>query len=556
MSEKYQGAITAQLGKYETAVTQALIQLQEEQIIDRIWDHDHTVWADSPEEITNRLGWLHSPQEMAGKIDELSQFAAELQEESYTDVLLLGMGGSSLAPELLATVFGPSSDGLTLTVLDSTDPGAVLAQEQRLNLAHTLFVVATKSGGTAETLSFFKYFYNRTLAELGANEVGRHFVAITDPGSKLEKIATELNFRRTFLNDPDIGGRYSVLSYFGLLPAALVGLDLAKLLQRAEQAATNCNPDNDPVTGDNQGAFLGSVMGVLTQEGRDKLTLITSPDLANFGDWVEQLVAESTGKAGQGILPVVGEPLMGTALYGEDRLFVYMQLGNDISHQAAMDQLAALGHPVLTIALTDLYDLGGQFFVWEMATAVASYHLQINPFDQPNVESAKVEARRMMDAYEETGQLPEGESAPLTAQALATFVDQAQAGDYIALQAFVQPTPETDELLLNLRLWLFEQTQLATTLGYGPRFLHSTGQLHKGDDGNGLFIQFTSDADKDVAIPNEPGGEESAVSFNTLKLAQALGDAQALRDENRRLIRFHLGTDVNGGLAKLLDDGP
>jgi transaldolase / glucose-6-phosphate isomerase len=554
MSDNYNGEITTQLGQYETAVNRALQSLQDKNIIGRIWNHDHTVWADSPDEITNRLGWLHSPREMADQLDDLTQFAQELQKEGYTDVLLLGMGGSSLAPELFANAFGPGSDGLNLIVLDSTDPGAILAQEQRLDLSCTLIVVATKSGGTTETLSFFKYFYNRALTELGTDEAGRHFIAITDPGSKLEKMAGQLNFRRTFLNDPNIGGRYSVLSYFGLLPAALVELDLAELLRRAQQAAAICSPDNNPLTGDNQGAFLGAVMGVLAQENVDKLTLVASPNLANFGDWVEQLVAESTGKAGKGILPVVGEPITGTALYSQDRLFIYLKLGNDISHLATIDQLAALGHPTLTIALTDLYDLGGQFFVWEMATAVASHLLGINPFDQPNVESAKVQARRMMAAYEETGQLPKSESSPITAEALADFVAQAQPGDYIALQAFIQPTPEINELLQQLRVRLCEQTRLATTLGYGPRFLHSTGQLHKGDGGNGLFIQFTSDTIQDVGIPDEVGEENSTVSFNTLKLAQALGDAQALRDENRRLIHFHLGTDVSGGLTALLED--
>lgn len=552
MNNNYDGGITVQLGQYETAVFHALQSVQDNNIIGRIWDHDHTAWADSPDEITNRLGWLHTPDEMAAQIDNLTAFAQTIQEEGYTDVLLLGMGGSSLAPELFANAFGPVRDGLNLAVLDSTDPGAVLVQEQRLNLSRTLFVVATKSGGTAETLSFFKYFYNRALAQLGTAEAGRHFVAITDPGSKLEKMAADLQFRRTFLNNPNIGGRYSVLSYFGLLPAALVGLDLTQLVERAQQAATNCGPDT--AVADNQGAFLGTVMGVLAEAGIDKLTLVASPDLANFGDWVEQLVAESTGKEGKGILPVVGEPITGTALYGQDRLFVYLQLGNDISHLAAIDQLAALGHPTLTIALSDLYDLGGQFFVWELATAVASHHLQINPFDQPDVESAKVQARRMMAAYEETGQLPESESAPLTRAALTDFVAQAQPGDYIALQAFIQPTLEADEQLQRLRIGLCEGSGLATTLGYGPRFLHSTGQLHKGDGGNGLFIQFTSAAVQDVGIPDEPGSEESAVSFNTLKLAQALGDAQALLDKKRRLIRFDLGTNVSGGLAKLLGD--
>ena len=554
MSTQSDHMLTMDLGSLETAVFNASHSLHEDDIIRRIWDHDHTVWADSPTEITNRLDWLHTPQEMSQHIEDLTSFAQAIKDEGYTDVLLLGMGGSSLAPELLANIFGPSCDGLNLAILDSTDPGAVLVQQQRLNLDQTLFIVATKSGGTAETLSAFKYFYNQTLAKLGPEETGRHFVAITDPGSKLEQLATQLKFRRTFLNNPNIGGRYSVISYFGLLPAALIGIDLATLLQQAQQAAAQCSPDHDPRTGQNPGAKLGTIMGILAQHGIDKLTLFTSPDLANFGDWVEQLVAESTGKEGQGILPVVGEPMIGTAHYGQDRLFVYLQLGNDISYQAALDQLAALGHPVVTIPLADLYELGSQFFIWEMATAVASYHLQINPFDQPNVESAKVQARRMMTTYEETGQLPESKTAPVTRDGLTEFMTQAQSGDYIALQAFVHPTPETDDQLQRLRNWLCETYQLATTLGYGPRFLHSTGQLHKGDSGNGLFIQFTSDAVQDVGIPDEAGSEETAVSFNTLKLAQALGDAQALRDEKRRLICFHLGTDVNGGLATLLGE--
>jgi hypothetical protein len=323
------------------------------------------------------------------------------------------------------------------------------------------------------------------------------------------------------------------------------------LLDRALTAGHACDPG---VTAkDNPGARLGAIMGELAQAGRDKVTLVTSPGIASFGDWVEQLIAESTGKEGKGILPMVGEPLGPPEVYGDDRLFVYLRLDGDDTYDAPVSALEAAGHPVVRLHLHDLFDLGGQFFLWEMATAIAGHRLEINPFDQPNVEAAKVLAREMVAAYTEEGALPEGESAPLDDETLNAFLAQAQPGAYVTLQAYVQPTPETDEALLALRTALRDQTRLATTTGYGPRFLHSTGQLHKGDGGRGLFIQFTSDWAADAPIPDDAGAPDSSISFGVLKQAQALGDAQALRDAGRQVIRFHLGTDVVGGLQKLAE---
>jgi transaldolase/glucose-6-phosphate isomerase len=549
----------ARLGVYEEALNETLHTLDEHDITGRIWAHDHTVWAGDPEEITNRLGWLHTPENMVRDlvciktlVDEARQ--GDQKSPPFSDVLLLGMGGSSLAPEVFSSIFSADNSGLEMKILDSTDPGAVLAARDRLDPARTLFVVSTKSGGTVETLSFFKYFYNWTAASLGQEIAGQHFVAITDDGSKLHDIANQHNFRAVFLNDPNLGGRYSVLSYFGLVPAGLVGVDLERLLDRAQIMAGNNRRRATPVDGYNQGARLGAIMGLLAKGGRDKLTLITSPGLANFGDWVEQLIAESTGKEGNGILPVVGESLGPPDVYGDDRLFVYVRLGNDDTYDAAVETLTGVGHPLVTLNLQDRYDLGGQFFLWEMATAVAGHLLGIRPFDQPNVEAAKVLARQMVATYQEKGNLPAGETSPLNSGVLVDFLKAASPGDYIAIQAYVQPTAEASSALQSFRKKLRDQTRLATTLGFGPRFLHSTGQLHKGDRGNGLFVQFISGASHDVPIPDEPGGTASSISFGVLKEAQALGDAQALKDAGRRLIRFQLDGDVVEALTNLAND--
>ena len=547
---------SASLGDYQAGIDAALAEMEADDVIARIWEHDHTIWKPEPPEITNRLGWLCIAEAMVENVPRMQALAAELQEAGYTHVLLLGMGGSSLAPELFGKVFARSG-GLSLSVLDSTDPGAVLAQAERLDgstgltagPARTLFIVATKSGGTAETLSFFRFFYNRVADTLGTGRAGEHFVAITDPGSKLADTAARYELRDCFLNDPNIGGRFSVLSYFGLLPAVLAGVDVRLLLDRAVAMMRACGPDV-PLE-DNPGAWLGAILGELAKSGRDKVTFAISPAIASFGDWVEQLVAESTGKEGVGVLPVVGEPLGAVDVYGSDRLFVHIRLEGDATYDAGLAALEADGYPVVRLDLHDVYDLGGQFFLWELATAVAGHRLDINPFDQPNVESAKVQARKMIAAYKEKGTLPPVKSAPLTAEALSEFLAQARPGDYISLQAYVQPTDETDAALAELRLKLRDKLRLATTVGYGPRFLHSTGQLHKGDGGNGLFIQFTHDPPQDAAIPDEAGGQETAMTFGVLIAAQALGDRQALLDNERRVIRFHLGDDVVGRLKKL-----
>jgi transaldolase/glucose-6-phosphate isomerase len=548
MMSSYKIDRSVDLGKYQAAVDAALAKMDAGDVIARIWKHDHTVWKPEPTEITNRLGWLRIAEAMVENVPRMEALAAEVREAGYTYVLLLGMGGSSLAPELFSKVFA-QANGLSLAVLDSTDPGAVLAQTERLDPGSTLFVVATKSGGTAETLSFFKFFYNRVAGALGAGKAGEHFVAITDPGSKLVDIAERYGFRVCFLNDPNIGGRFSALSYFGLLPAALAGVDVRRLLDRAMAMVRACGLDVP--LGDNPGAWLGAILGELAKSGRDKVTFAISPAVASFGDWVEQLVAESTGKEGVGILPVVGEPLGAVGVYGPDRLFVHIRLEGDATYDAGLAALEADGYPVVRFGLHDAYDLGGQFFLWEFATAVAGHRLGINPFDQPNVESAKVQARKMIAAYKEKGALPPVKSAPLAAEALSEFLAQARPGDYISLQAYVQPTPETGTALVELRLKLRDKLHLATTVGYGPRFLHSTGQLHKGDGGNGLFIQFTHDPPRDAGIPDEVGKQESSMTFGVLIAAQSLGDRQALLDNGRRVIRFHLGDDVVGGLKKL-----
>jgi len=521
------------------AVATAIGEL--ETVLARIWARDHTLWKPQPTEIVNRLGWLDIAERMQGELPAIQALVEAVRAAGYTNVLLLGMGGSSLAPEVFSKTFGPQPGAPTLAVLDSTDPGAVLAFADRLLLDKTLFIVSTKSGGTVETLSFFKFFYNRVVEAVGTEHAGAHFMAITDPGSSLATLAADYHFRATFLNDPNIGGRYSALSFFGLVPAALLGIDLPTLLDRATAAARH-----------NMGGDLGAIIGTLAREGRDKLTFFTSPQIASFGDWVEQLVAESTGKEGKGILPVVGEPIAPPTAYDDDRLFVHLSIAGDTSLDAELAALEAAGYPVLRLSLNDLYDLGAQFFTWELATAVAGHFLQVNPFDQPNVESAKVLARKMVKTYVETGMLPPGEAVPPSADALRRFMAQAHPGDYVALQAYIQPTPEADAALNALRLGLRDRYKLATTVGYGPRFLHSTGQLHKGDRGNGLFIQFTADAWRDAAIPDVAGQSGSAISFGVLEMAQALGDYQALRDAGRRVIRFHLGQDAVGELRRVI----
>ncbi|MBW6474137.1 MAG: bifunctional transaldolase/phosoglucose isomerase [Anaerolineaceae bacterium] len=558
-------SLSANLGQYQNIVSSALQEIKRDRIIQRIWEHDFTVWKSDPTEISNRLGWLDIADRMQAAIPRMNNLAETLRKEGYQKAVLLGMGGSSLAPEVLRKTFGVKAGYLDLTILDSTDPGTIIHIENLLDLEKTLFIVSTKSGSTPETLSFFKYFYNRVVANVGIDKAGDHFIAITDPGSKLVGIASEYDFRDIFINDPNIGGRYSALSYFGLVPAALLGVDLPKLLDRAITAACNCDGCNCPVDGDNRGGQLGAILGELAKSGRDKITFVLSSEIESFGDWVEQLIAESTGKEGKGILPVVGESLGTPSVYANDRLFVNLRIENDDSHDKMTAELANAGHPIVTLHLKDIYDLGQQFFLWEMATAVAGSRMGINPFDQPNVESAKILTRNKLTAYKEEGKLLEPEpfviadgihgygnfSSSSINAALQEFFGQAQSDSYVAIQAYIQPTPEADELLKALRTIIRNNTRMATTLGYGPRFLHSTGQLHKGDAGKGLFLQLTASMPHDLMIPDEAGKDAASTSFATLKTAQVLGDFQALVNVDRMVIRFDLGNNLSENLMKL-----
>jgi transaldolase/glucose-6-phosphate isomerase len=556
---------SANLGGYRPAVESALREMQEGQVMSRIWALDHTLWKPQPTEIANRLGWLRIADVMKDSLPQIEALVQSVRAEGYTHALLLGMGGSSMAPEVLRNTFGVRDGYLDLAVLDSTDPGAVLDYANQLDLSRTLFLVSTKSGGTVETFSFFKFFYNRVVEAVGAEHAGMHFVAITDPGSGLVDTAKRYGFRETLLNDPNIGGRYSALSFFGLAPAALLGVDVATLLERALAAARSSMGSVELSQGDNFGAQLGAVLGELARAGRDKATLILSPSICTFGEWVEQLIAESTGKEGKGILPVVGEVVGEPDVYGPDRAFVYLRLEGDHTFDEAILALERAGHPVVRLGMKDLYDLGGQFFVWEIATAVAGYRLGINPFDQPNVEAAKVLARKMVAAYQKDGKLPESSPAfwadgiavygnvraATLGEAWKSFLTRPQPGAYIALQAYIHPTEETDAALLELCTRLRETTRMAVTSGYGPRFLHSTGQLHKGDAGRGLFVQFTGAHPQDAAIPDEAGVGTSSISFGVLEMAQAMGDRQALLEAGRKVIHFHLDGDVLVGLARL-----
>ncbi|MBW1988232.1 MAG: bifunctional transaldolase/phosoglucose isomerase [Deltaproteobacteria bacterium] len=559
------------LGPVEKETQKALERLKKDNVLARIWEMDHTVWKPDPEEIRNRLGWMFAPETMAEAGAGLAAFARELKEEGFTHALLLGMGGSSLAPELFAKTFSPPV--LDLAVLDSTDPDCVRAMTARSDPAKTLYIVSSKSGGTTETLSFMKYCYNLVVDALGEKEAGRRFAAVTDPGSGLFAAAEKLGFRKVFLNDPNVGGRYSALTYFGLAPAALSGVDCERLLRRAQAAAANAHPCNCPVDGDNSAARLGAAMAAAAAAGRDKLTIVTSPSIAAFGPWAEQLVAESTGKEGKGVFPVSGEPVAAPEGYGDDRLFVYLRMVGEHARDAEVAALEKAGHPVIRLHLRDLYDLGGEFFRWEMATAIAGHLLGINPFDQPNVESAKKAAKEMVAAYREKGSLPEREPAAMDGP-IRVYADESVSGirgalqslfsrlrekpprSYLAVCAFLAPSQEVDSALAALRREAAKKYRIAATAEYGPRFLHSTGQLHKGDAGNGLFIQLMADHQKDLPIPDEAGKPGSSLSFGVLLRAQAMGDEKALRDAGRPVVGFHLGENPAEGIRRLIRELP
>jgi transaldolase / glucose-6-phosphate isomerase len=522
-------------GKPSTIRAQLSTQLQgpvaervknavQEKVAQRIWRRDPSLWGGpGVPEIENRLGWLTVSESMLEHASQLREFAVQCRRDGFNDVVLLGMGGSSLGPEVLRRSFGETSKGMRLQVLDSTHPDVVLSVQESVGLAKTLFVVSSKSGGTIETLSHYHYFRQHAGPE--------QFVVVTDPGSPLEQLAREDGLRQVFLNTPDIGGRYSVLSLFGLVPAALMGISVEALLNRCQVAEQNCAHYDSSES--NSGLWLGAAIGELARRGRDKLTFIVSPPIESFGLWVEQLVAESTGKHGRGILPVADEPLGPADVYGEDRVFVYLRNSDqpDERLDAAVQELAAAGHPTLTLATHGAIDLGRVFFLAEFAVAVAGWALEINPFDQPNVQEAKDNTKRVLDS----GSVPE--LAVAGDAELRALLADARPPHYVAIMGYLPPSNELDAAVAELREAVRGATGAATTFGYGPRFLHSTGQLHKGGPPTGRFLQLVGDAQRDADVPG------AGYSFGTLIAAQAAGDLQTLRAHGLEAERVKLDGD-------------
>jgi transaldolase/glucose-6-phosphate isomerase len=519
----------------------------------RLWARDASLWTGDGEAAW--LGWLGVADEALAHPEELGRIEKQVRAEAFTDAVLLGMGGSSLAPEVLSLTFGHAPGGLELRILDSTDPAQIKAIEESVDLERTLFIVSSKSGTTLEPNIFKDYFQ-------GLVSDGSRFIAVTDPGSELEKVARRDGFRHVAHGLKAIGGRYSALSNFGMVPAAVAGIDWRLLLERAQEMAHACAPSVS--CRDNPGLVLGAVIGTAHNAGRDKVTIVASPPIRDFGAWLEQLLAESTGKDGRGLIPVDREPVGPPDVYGDDRLFVYVRLANeaDPEQDQAVEALEHAGQPVVRIELPERDDLGGQFFQWEVATAVAGALIGINPFDQPDVEASKVETRRLTDEYERSGSLPaeepffEGEGVALFGDEpggvdgsledhIAAHLERIRPGDYFALLAYVKMSGEHERLLTEIRRLVRDRRRVATCAGFGPRFLHSTGQAYKGGPNTGVFVQVTCEDALDLEIPGR------RYSFGVVKAAQARGDLAVLLKRGRRAVRAHLGTDVATGLETL-----
>jgi len=533
----------------------------------RLWARDAALWTNADE--GRRLGWLGTTDDQLAHVDHLRQAAENVRSGGFTHAVLLGMGGTVLGADALARTFGRIAGFPELRVLDSTDPAQIRALERGLDLSRTLFIVSSKSGSTLEPNILKRHFFEAVKAAVGAAEVGRRFVAITDPESKLQYVAEADRFRRIFFGLPSLGGRYSALSDFGVVPAAIMGLDVARLLGQADEMVHACAA-SVPVA-ENPGAVLGVIMGVLARRGRDKVTLVVSPAIQGLGTWIEQLLTASLGKGGRGLLVVDGEPAGGPAVYGADRLFVYLRLESapDAGQDAAVAALQAAGQPVVRIAINDPYDLGGEFFRWEFAAAVAGAVLGLNPFDQPDIEGAKIAGRKLTAEYEKTGALaPEtplrqGEGLALFADArnaaeldvagadgtvaatLKAHLRRARAGDYVGLLAFLEMSPTTEAELQALRVAIRDRLKVATSVGFGPRYLHSSGQAYKGGANSGVFLQITADDPADTPVPGHK------YTFGVVKAAQARGDLSVLAERGRRALRVHLGRDVKAGLAAL-----
>jgi len=530
--------------------------------IERIWQKDASVWTNDDE--AKWLGWLDIVDEELAALQTYRDLADDIKDAGFTNVLLLGMGGSSLCPEVLAMTFGKTN----FHILDSTVPTQVRAVEEKLDLKKTLFIIASKSGSTLEPNCFKQYFFERVAEKVGRDSAGRQFIAITDPGSKMEQVAKDDGFRHIVCGKPEIGGRFSALSAFGMTAATAMGIDVEKFLQNTNEIVAACH-ENAART--NPGALLGLILGVAHAHGRDKLTIFTSSEIYDLGAWLEQLIAESTGKNGVAIIPVDREPLQKASEYCHDRVFAFLSVRGNDELDARYDEIMAAGHPAVKIGLDSIENLGQEFFRWEFATAVAGALMRINPFNQPDVESAKIEARKITDEYEQTGALP-SEATFFESDGIAFFssdeyaaklfdavdvktsesilnahFDQINVGDYFALLAYVEMNAVNESLLQTIREKVLRVHRVATCLGFGPRFLHSTGQAYKGGANNGVFLQITSDDDIDLPVPGQK------YSFGVVKQAQARGDFQVLLERNRHALRIHIGKDVETHLKTLAE---
>jgi transaldolase/glucose-6-phosphate isomerase len=536
--------------------------MREQEVVRRIWNIDPTVWTGVGED--QWLGWLSLPIEQRPGLNRAVRLANQVKHEQVSDVVLLGMGGSSLAPETIRSIIGTREGYPNLRLLDSTDPGQILALERQIDLKRTLFLVASKSGSTLEVNILKQYFFHRCVQKFGEMEAGNHFVLTTDPGSKLHQIAEQERFRKIFTGVPTVGGRYSALSNFGIVPAALIGVDVSMLLDRAEAMARRCATDGD----ENTAFQLGAILGELTLAGKDKPTMIAPPALASFGAWLEQLIAESLGKHGKGIIPIDGEIPGPPNVYGDDRVFVHLRVASavDAATDQAVERLERAGHPIVRIDWPDRHALGGEFYRWEFATAIMGAVLGVNPFDQPDVEESKVVTRRLAGEYERTGKLPEDPAAvrepgmslhvdartqkllgthpPSVVAYLEAFLSLLRPGDYFALLAFIEMNSEHRAALEAIRGMVRDRKKAATSVGFGPRFLHSTGQAYKGGPNTGVFLQITCDDTEDVPVPGQ------RYSFGTIRLAQARGDFEVLSSRGRRLMRIHF-KDIKSGLQTL-----
>ena len=524
-----QDNLSFSLGPHSADVQRTLNDLEKSDVLARIWAKDHTVWKSDPTEITNKLGWLNISEEMIENVQTLESYSWEIRKAGYRHIVLLGMGGSSLTPEVIRLTFEAKQDYPELIVLDTTVPESLQHTKNIINPRTTLFIVSSKSGTTLETISNYHYWRKIVEKDLGKDKAGQNFAAITDKGSPLEKLGNQHGFSKIFLNKLEAGGRYSPFSYFGLLPAILIGTDIKQLLYRANVMRNSANLQ------------LGAAIGTLNQNGHDKLTIVASPNIRSLGLWIEQLIAESTGKEGKGVIPVNCEPLVNPRHYGNDRLFVYLRLEGDQNQETddAINNIKSVGQSLIQINLDDKLDIGAEFFRWQFATAVTAAIIGVHPFDQPNVDLTKSETENIL----QSGKLPDIN----TRTSLRDMLDKSGAGNYLAIMAYLQPNEDIELAISKLRKRIVEKYHIATTFGYGPRFLHSTGQLHKGGPSSGMFLQLTSQAGVDLPIPGQ------RYSFRKLLDAQRLSDFQVLNKINRPISSYNLRNNSSEGIYKLIE---